>query len=164
MKYPIKNLKKPFAFWLCLYIIGITAFSQDPHNHAEESFESDKGLNAYQVNSGKLLISDAHHKYGKSSLQWELAGNSSIGTSAFQILTAEQSPLEYGLFFPASPTLQMAIYNEKAQEGTITISFEKKGKQEAYFDLPLSFTGWRTIWVPFYEMKGNCLLYTSRCV
>lgn len=155
MKYPIKNLKKHFAFWLCLSIIGITAFSQEPYKPAVESFESDKGLNAYQVNSGKLLISDAHHKYGKSSLQWEWAGNSSIGTSAFQILTAEQSPLEYGLFFPASPTLQMAIYNEKAQEGTITISFEKKGKQEAYFDLPLSFTGWRTIWVPFYEMKGN---------
>ncbi|MEO5948758.1 MAG: chondroitinase family polysaccharide lyase [Chitinophagaceae bacterium] len=149
------NIKKYYIFLLFLSLFFVTAFSQETYTPAVESFESEKSLQAYEAINGKLILSNAHRKYGKSSLQWEWTGISSIGTSKFRILKAEESPLEYGLFFPASPTLQMSIYNEKAQDGTISISFEKNGKKEVYFDVPLSFSGWRTIWVPFYEMKGN---------
>ena len=135
--------------------MGISAFSQEQYKPGVESFESEKGLKAYEASNGKLTLSEDHRKYGKSSLQWEWSGSSTIGTSHFKILTAKESPLDYGTFFPASPTLQMAIYNEKPQNGTVTISFEKDGKREVFFDVPLSFSGWRTIWVPFYEMKGN---------
>ncbi len=155
MKYSIFNFKKHLIVIMCFSIVGINAFSQEQYKPAVESFESEKGLHAYETSNGKLTLSDAHRKYGKSSLQWEWTGNSTMGTAQFRILTAKESPLDYGLFFPASPTLQMAIYNETAQNGTITISFEKNGKREVYFDVPLSFSGWRTIWVPFYEMKGN---------
>jgi chondroitin-sulfate-ABC endolyase/exolyase len=153
MRYSILNLKKHFLVLICFSFVVINAFSQ--YKPAVESFESEKGLKAYEVSNGKLSVSDAHHKYGNSSLQWEWTGAGTIGTSQFRILTAAESPLEYGLFFPSSPTLQMAIYNEKPQDGIITISFEKGGKKEVFFDVPLSFSGWRTIWVPFFEMKGN---------
>ena len=133
MKYSILDLRKHFVFIMCFSIVGVNAYSQGPYKPAVESFESEKGLNAYEASNGKLAISDAHRKYGKSSLQWEWTGNSSIGTSQFRILTAAESPLEYGLFFPSSPTLQMSIYNEKAQDGTISISFGKDGKTQKGF-------------------------------
>lgn len=155
MKYSAFNFNKQLVFIVCFCLIRIATFSQEAYKPGVESFESEKGLHAYEATNGKLTLSDAHRKYGKSSLQWEWTGNSTMGTSQFRILTAEESPLDYGLFFPASPTLQMAIYNETAQKETITISFEKNGKREVYFDVPLSFSGWRTIWVPFFEMKGN---------
>ena len=140
---------------LLLFLMPLLGFSQKDYKPAVESFESEKGLRAYETKNGNLSLSNAHHKYGKSSLEWKWDGESSIGTSHFKILSLDESPLDYGDFFPASPTLQMAIYNETAQDGNITISFEKNGVKEVYFDVPLSFTGWRTIWVPFFEMQGN---------
>lgn len=155
MIHSILNSKKHSFIVLLLFFMTSFGFSQNGYKPAIESFESQEGLNAFQATNGKISITESHRKYGKSSLQWEWEGESSIGTSSFRILSREESPLEYGNFFPASPTLQMALYNEKAQEGTITISFEKNGVKEVFFDIPLSFKGWRTIWVPFYEMQGN---------
>ena len=142
------------VFFLTALIINVS-YAQQDYKPGVESFESNKGLTAYKVTNGKIALSEAHRKYGKSSLQWEWNGESAIGTSNFRILPIKESPLDYGDFFPASPTLQMAIYNETAQNEKITISYEKNGVKEVYFDVPLSFTGWRTIWVPFYEMEGN---------
>ncbi|MEC5166561.1 chondroitin-sulfate-ABC endolyase/exolyase [Flavobacterium sp. PL11] len=155
MTYSIFNFKKQDALSALFLLTSCIGFSQNDYKPAVESFETAQALNAYKATNGKISISDSHKKYGKSSLQWEWKGKSSIGTSNFKILTAEESPLEYGLFFPSSPTLQMAIYNEKSQNGKITISFEKNGAKQVEFDVPLAFTGWRTIWVPFYEMQGN---------
>lgn len=154
MKHTSLNLKNKFAL-LAFFLITVIAFSQNDYKPGVESFESVKGLNAYKATNGKIAISESHRKYGKSSLQWEWNGESSIGTSNFRIIPIKESPLDYGDFFPASPTLQMAIYNETTQDEKITISYEKNGVKEVYFDVPLNFTGWRTIWVPFYEMQGN---------
>ena len=155
MGYSFLHSRKKEALVGLFFLTSFTGFSQNDYKPAVESFESAQGLNGYKATNGKVSLSDAHRKYGKSSLQWEWKGKSSIGTSNFKILTAKESPLEYGLFFPSSPTLQMAIYNETAQNGKITISFEKNNVQQVFFDVPLSFSGWRTIWVPFYEMQGN---------
>lgn len=149
------HLQKQRALVVSFFLLSAIGFSQKDYKPAVESFESERGLSAYKATNGKLSLSDAHKKYGKSSLKWEWTGESSIGTSNFKILTAKESPLEYGLFFPASPTLQMSLYNETPQKGNITISFEKNGVKEVWFDIELSFKGWRTIWVPFYEMKGK---------
>ena len=149
------NSRKQNAIAALLFLVTSSGFAQNDYKPAVESFESQKGLTAYKATNGKLAISDDHRKYGKSSLKWEWNGASNIGTSNFKILTAKESPLEYGLFFPSSPTLQMAIYSETPQKGTATISFEKNGVKEVWFDIPLSFSGWRTIWVPFFEMKGK---------
>lgn len=155
MTYSFLNSKKQKASIVLLFLTTFFGFAQSDYKPGVESFESEQGLKSYQVTNGKLAISEDHKKYGKSSLEWQWTGNSTIGTSQFKILTSDESPLDYGLFFPASPTLQMAIYSESPQKGTITISFEKNGVRQVYFDVPLSFSGWRTIWVPFYEMKGN---------
>ena len=134
---------------------SLFSFSQESYKPAVESFESEKSLSAYEVQNGKLSLSKDHFRYGKSSLNWQWTAPGSFGTSSFKILTEKESPLMYGDYFANSPTLQMSVYNETAQDGTITISFEKGGNKEVSFDMPINFTGWRRIWVPFFEMKGN---------
>lgn len=155
MTYSFSNSKKHPLFLLVFFLLTAIGFSQTDYKPAVESFETEKGLSAYKATGGNLSLSESHRKYGKFSLKWEWTGESSIGTSNFRIVPIEESPLEYGSFFPASPTLQMSIYNKIAQDEKITISYEKNGIKEVYFDVPLNFTGWRTIWVPFYEMQGN---------
>lgn len=150
-----------FLFFLIGLLINMRGFSQQDYNPAVESFESQKALEFYKSERSKLSISDSHNRYGKSSLLWEWDGASSFSTSYFKILSQEESPLAYGDHFPASPTLQMSIYNEAPQNGEITISYEKNGKQEVWFNVDLSFKGWRRIWVPFYEMQGNAPLKTE---
>lgn len=147
--------KRPIVFILLLLLVATTSFSQDKTKPVVESFESESSLASYNKLNGNLSISTDHHKYGKSALQWEWKGKSSFGTSNFRILTHDESPLKYGNHFPASPTLIISLYNEVPQNEKITISYEKKGKTEVWFDIELSFKGWRHIWVPFYEMQGN---------
>ncbi|WP_165749262.1 chondroitinase family polysaccharide lyase [Cellulophaga sp. Z1A5H] len=122
---------------------------------AVESFEYEKVLAEYKAENSTIAIANAHKRYGTSSLRWEWEGESSLETSNFRLLSLEESPLAYGHHFPASPTLQMSIYNEEPQNNTISISFKSNGIRKVWFDIALSFKGWRRIWVPFYEMKGN---------
>lgn len=120
-----------------------------------ESFEKDEVLKEYKTANSTLSTSETHFKFGEKSLKWSWKEKASFGTSNFKFLTLEESPLAYGDHFPASPTLQMDIYNEIPQNEKITISYEIKGQKEVWFQVPLNFKGWRTIWVPFYEMEGN---------
>lgn len=138
-------------------ITGILCYAQSGNsNPAKESFENKTSILNYKKNkSSSLSISDKHHQFGQSSLEWNWSGDSYFETSDFRILTKKESPLQYGDHFPASPTLIMSLYNEKAQNEVIKISYGNNGKEEIWFTLPLNFTGWRTIWVPLYEMKGN---------
>jgi chondroitin-sulfate-ABC endolyase/exolyase len=151
----ISDNNRPIVFIMLLFFVVTTSFSQEKTKPAIESFESESTLASYNRVNSNLSLSTDHYKFGKSSLQWEWQGKSSFGTSNFRILTHDESPLLYGNHFPASPTLIISLYNEVPQKGKITISYEKKGKQEVWFDIALSFKGWRHIWVPFYEMQGN---------
>ncbi|MFD1816654.1 chondroitin-sulfate-ABC endolyase/exolyase [Pseudarcicella hirudinis] len=151
MKIVNKFLVMPFL------LTGFLSFSQIKNNHpARESFENETSIIHFKKdNSSELSISNKHYQFGKSSLKWEWTKGGFFETSDFRILTKKESPLSYGDFFPASPTLVISLYNEKAQEDTIKISFEKAGKEEVWFPVKLDFTGWRTIRVPFFEMSGN---------
>lgn len=144
-----------YYFTVLFFSIWVLGFSQETYKPAVESFESEKSLGFYDATKGKLSISKDHFRYGKSSLHWQWTEPGSFGTANFKTLTEKESPLQYGDHFPNSPTIQMSVYNETAQDGTFTVSFEKDGKKEVSFDMPLNFTGWRRVWVPFYEMQGN---------
>ena len=125
MRYSFLLIKKSSACLVLLFLISALGFSQENNKPAVESFEFPSVLEVYKAENGKLSLSEAHRRYGKSSLQWEWTGASTIGTPHFKILTQKESPLAYGEHFPASPTLQMSLYNETPQEGVIRISFEK---------------------------------------
>ncbi|WP_140487208.1 chondroitinase family polysaccharide lyase [Flavobacterium sp. GSA192] len=154
----MKRIKMTKKFITAITLItGVLSFAQlKESNPAKESFESESSIINFKKNkSSSLSISNKHHQFGKSSLQWEWSGVSFFKTSNFGILSKKDSPLKYGDHFPASPTLVMSLYNEKSQDEIIKISYEKEGKEEVWFSIKLNFTGWRTIWVPFYEMNGN---------
>ncbi|WP_281225954.1 chondroitinase family polysaccharide lyase [Flavobacterium aquiphilum] len=155
MKIEMKVLEK--FFLLNSFLLGALCFSQQMDNRpTKESFEKETSIvNFKKSKSSGLSISEKHHQFGKSSLQWQWSGGGFFETSDFRILTKKESPLSYGDYFPASPTLVMSLYNEKAQNEAIKISFEKGGKEEVWFPIKLNFTGWRTIRVPFFEMSGN---------
>ena len=140
--------------FLAILICNIN-YSQNNSKPAVESFEDDNVLNEYKATNSNLSTSDTHFKFGDKSLKWTWTDEASFSTSNFKFLSQDESPLAYGDHFPASPTLQMAIYNETPSNEKITISYEKNEKKEVWFDITLNFKGWRTIWVPFYEMQGN---------
>lgn len=83
MTCSILNSKKYILAIICLFIVAIKAFSQNDYKPGVESFESEKGLSPYEVFNGKLALTEAHKKYGKSSLQWKWNGKSKMGTSHF---------------------------------------------------------------------------------
>ena len=150
------STKKQMGLMTLLFLSSMTGFSQDDYRPAVESFESPNTIGVYDATNSKLSLSEAHRRFGKSSLKWDWTGDgSSFGTSAFKILSKDESPLEYPDDFPISPTLQMSIYNETPQDGVVTIAFEKGGQPGVHFDLPINFKGLRRIWVPFFEMQGN---------
>lgn len=149
------NINKLRLGLVMVFGISMLSFSQENTLPAIESFETPDVLSLYDKHNSKLNLSSEHYRFGSYSLEWNWSGKSSIGTKNFRILSKKDSPLRYGDHFPASPTLHMSVYSEAPQQGSITISFEKDGVQQVYFDINIDFEGWRRIWVPFYEMKGN---------
>jgi len=139
---------------ILIFLIGFLGYAQNS-KPAVESFEQKAVLTQYKSENSNLSVSEKHFKYGNKSLKWTWTDTAFFSTSNFRILTKKESPLAYGDHFPSSPTLQMNFYNEAPENQEITISFEKNGQKEVWFDVVLNFKGWRTIWVPFYEMKGN---------
>ena len=139
-----------------LFLIEI-CHGQQTSLPAVESFESKDILNKYcKSANAELSVTSNHHRFGTSALEWKWNGTqNSFGTSNFRILGKSESPLAYGDHFPSSPTLIFSIYNIVPQEEKIRISFDKNEKKEVWFDLDLTFRGWRHFWVPFYEMSGN---------
>lgn len=130
-------------------------YPQKTDKPAIESFESKEVLHFYEAYNSTLSISEERRRFGKTALQWDLKEKAFFGTSNFRKLSREESPLKYGDFFPSSPTFILSIYNETPKKEKVTFSFEEKGNIEVWFDIELSFKGWRRIWVPFYEMEGN---------
>ena len=147
------SIKTHFSSILII-LIGLFGYAQN-NKPAVESFENKAVLAKYKSINSQLSTSEKYFRYGGKSLKWTWTNQASFSTSNFRFLTKKESPLAYGDHFPASPTLKLNFYNENPQNQKITFSFEKEGKKEVWFDIVLNFKGWRTIWVPFYDMKGN---------
>lgn len=155
MKNLFFYISRKLALLIGVLVVS-TTYAQDTYKPAVESFEHEEALAHYKTTHSQLSQSTTHARYGEASLKWEWnKTGSSVSTSSFKILSQEESPLAYGDYFKASPTLQMSIYNETPRDGHITITFSKADKTEVYFDVDMSFKGWRRLWVPFYDMKGD---------
>lgn len=151
----IYTILKTNKFFISFIFISKTFIAQTQYMPAIESFEKNEALEYYTPSKGSnLTTSNQHHKFGKQSLKWEWTQPGAFTTKSLRALTLEESPLKYGDHFPASPTLSFSIYNEFAQKEKIKIATKTNSNEEVFFEIELSFTGWRTIWVPYYEMKG----------
>ena len=114
---------------LLIILISFLGYAQK-NKPAIESFEKEAVLSKYRTINSTVSTSESYYKFGDKSLKWTWSDAGSFETSNFKFLTIDESPLAYGKHFPASPTLQMDIYNENPQSETITISYEKDGKKE----------------------------------
>ena len=151
----IYSLLKTNKFIISFVFISHVFLAQSQYQPAIESFEKDASLKFYNPSKGsKLSSSKQHHKFGRQSLKWTWTEPGSFNTKNFRTLSLQESPLKYGDHFPASPTLSISIYNELSQNEKIKIAAKNSSNEEVYFEIGLNFTGWRTIWVPYYEMNG----------
>ncbi|MBC8373357.1 MAG: hypothetical protein H8E53_07180, partial [Planctomycetes bacterium] len=110
------------------------------------SFEKDSDL-AHFSGTGFAVVAD-RAQFGSKSLKW---GGGILTVSNIGSLSPEESGAKYGAQFPVSPTFVMSLYNEAPAEEVLRIEFNGT----VHFDLQLNFKGWRTVWVPFYEMQGD---------
>ena len=134
------NSSKDINFSLLLiFLINFIGYSQN--KPAVESFEREAVLSKYKATNSQLSTSEKHFRYGEKSLKWTWTDEASFTTNNFRLLTKKERPLAYGDHFPASPTLQLNFYNENPQNQKITISFEKDGQKEVWFDVVLNFKG-----------------------
>lgn len=144
------------CFSIILVLFSLHLFAQKNDLMFKDSFEKEKSLQNYDKSgTSELSLSETHRKFGKSSLKWSWSGDGAFSTTKFAHVSHANSPLKYGDHFPASPILVMSVYNEVAQNEKIKIAYAQDGKEQVWFYLPINYTGWRTIWVPFYEMNGN---------
>ncbi|QHI69118.1 DUF1961 family protein [Tichowtungia aerotolerans] len=119
---------------------------------ASASFEHETELVHFQVSpTGAVERSSEHDQFGAWALKWNCASGRELLVKNVCSLSLEESGSWYGGHFTSSPTFVMSLYNDTPLKGSLRIDFN----DELGFDLNLDFRGWRTVWVPFYEMEGN---------
>lgn len=117
------------------------------------SFENKISTDFYYTNSS-LELSNKHFKDGKSSLRWDIEGDSSLGLKT----PIGYEPFKEGSLDQARDTFVIWIYSEEAHPGeTLRFDFLKAGESCAHFLFNLNFTGWRTAWVPYEDMEGEVI-------
>ncbi len=98
-----------------------------------------------------IEVSTNRAMFGNQSLKWSFRPNAPMTVSNIRVLSEEESGAVSGSQYPSSPTFVMSVYNETPTNDFLRVSFNER----VHFDLNLGFEGWRTVWVPFYEMKGR---------
>lgn len=113
---------------------------------AGTSFERESDLR--HIAGSGFGIGTNRAQFGMNSLK--LAGGE-LTVSNLRSLSREESGSAYGSQFPLSPTFVMSLYHEEPTDDRLRIEFNG----EVCFEINLNFKGWRTVWVPYYEMEGN---------
>ncbi|MDJ0314461.1 chondroitinase family polysaccharide lyase [Arthrobacter sp. H35-D1] len=102
------------------------------------------------------IVSDVNHT-GNSSLRWDYKSRSTLSVKA---------PL--GIVPPSGAsggngadigydvnTLAFWVYQSKASSGKLRIEAGRGQRTDAWCEMNLNFTGWRTAWIRYQDMKGK---------
>ncbi|MDN6200829.1 MAG: polysaccharide lyase beta-sandwich domain-containing protein [Micrococcaceae bacterium] len=100
-----------------------------------------------EVSGAEPAISDEQAIIGKHSLRWDYSAGSVLQIDA--ALDAEDSriPEDDETKLGSRSTFGLWIYNSTARQGTLRLEFGRQGSKDAWCDLHLDFTGWRTVWI-----------------
>lgn len=135
-------MKRMYMFLVLMLAVIVRA--DDPM--AVCSFETNSDLARF-VGDG-FALDGTRSQFGNQSLKWS---GKTLLASNLRALSPKESGAKYGSHFTLQPTFVMSIYNGSPVKENLRIEFNGT----AHFDLNLGFKGWRTVWVPFSEMKGE---------
>ncbi|WP_186526072.1 chondroitinase family polysaccharide lyase [Leekyejoonella antrihumi] len=94
-----------------------------------------------------MSISSTVAHTGSSSLQWDYTARSVLEVSA-PLLAAGPSGGD-------SSTLGFWIYQSEGSSSTMRIEAGRGSHTDVWCDMGLDFTGWRTAWIRYEDMKGK---------
>lgn len=104
----------------------------------------------------KPSISDEQAIIGKHSLRWDYASGSVLQVDATLDAKDSRVPGDDEKKLGSRSTFGLWIHNSKARKDTLRLEFGRQGSKDAWCDLHLDFTGWRTVWIRLTkDLKGN---------
>ena len=101
--------------------------------------------------SSTVGTSTVYRKDGEASLEWRFHSGDSlffeqpIGYENFVANETDQSKSTFATW----------IYNNEPQDQPLRFVFLTDGKQDAWFEISLNFSGWRQLLIPFEDMQGQ---------
>ena len=101
-----------------------------------------------------MTMSNTVHHVGNASLRWEYRSRATLEVRA-PLMLKPPSGGNGADIGAAVNTLAFWIYQPEASTGTLRIEVGRGKKSDAWCDLHLDFTGWRTAWIRYQDMKGK---------
>ena len=104
------------------------------------------------------IVSNVNH-FGDSSLRWDYKSRSTLCIKAhLGIVPPSDSEGGNGVDIGyAVNTLAFWVYQSKASSGTLQIEAGRGSRKDAWCEMNLNFTGWRTAWIRYQDMNGRAL-------
>lgn len=114
--------------------------------HVPKQFDTSRG-------SSMSIADDVHHA-GNASLRWDYRSRAQLEVRApLEIAPpADGNGADIGANVA---TLAFWIYQSKASSGRLRIEAGRGSHTDAWCDMNLDFTGWRTAWIRYQDMKGH---------
>lgn len=117
-----------------------------------EEFGNSKFSSWSEIGKSKISPSNDHFRAGEQALRWSFKSDASISWSG-DIDYKESKESGSGV---ALSTFSLWIFNNRAIDDSLKISFYKDGDLKCYFYWNLNFTGWRSGWIAYArDMVGT---------
>ncbi len=102
------------------------------------------------------IVSDVNHT-GNSSLRWDYKSASTLSVEAdLGIVPPSDASGGNGADIGYDVnTLAFWVYQSTASTGTLRIEAGRGQRTDAWCEMNLNFTGWRTAWIRYQDMKGK---------
>lgn len=101
-----------------------------------------------------LSIADAVHHTGDSSLRWEYRSRATLEVQAPLEIVAPSGGNDADIG-AAVNTLAFWMYQSEPSLGTLRIEAGRGRRTDAWCNVHLNFTGWRTVWIRYQDMNGQ---------
>ncbi|ATG51240.1 hypothetical protein CFK38_06655 [Brachybacterium vulturis] len=102
----------------------------------------------FSVSAGAMEISGAHAKVGRHSLRWDYRPGARLSVqNRLHLGTAEPTEVDH---------FAVWLYNETAVDGRLRLQFGRDSRVDAWKDVHLDFSGWRTVWLRYdRDLEGD---------
>lgn len=139
---------------LLLTTIAVSVDAQVIKDERLLSFEEGAVPEYISCKQSSAAISDIHYKDGTHSLEWNYKSGAVLSIKK-DLKFEKKDASGKDLFLSA---FVVWVYNEQAQDKTVTFEFLKDGKVCTSFPFNINFKGWRGAWVCYErDMKGTPL-------